>query len=123
MRLECLLSRDKVAADEDGEPHGRSVTVELAGDVADEVEPVLLQILDSGYLPRVAGPACWGAVSGLPLALVVGRSDLLMLRLPAAQLAYRLDRRGDALRVHFAYFAATPPEIARRVMQSILYPD
>lgn len=123
MRLECLLSRDKVAAGDDAEPDARSVTVELAGEVADELQPILLRILELDYLPRVAGPACWGAVSNLPLGLVVGRSDLMMLRLSGARLADRLDRRGDALRIHFAYFGTTPPEIARRVMQSMLYLD
>lgn len=111
------LTRDSVAAGDDCDaPHDRREAVARDLHTPADLQSVLAEVA-GGYLPGVAGPACWAAYSRLPLAI-------LSSAWPAPKSVWltdgdwdRLDLRGDVLHVHIVYLGTVDPDVAVEVVR------
>ena len=111
--MDVYVSRDSVAAGDDGDaPHGQVIT--FADDMS--VEEILKGIVDSGYLPSIAGGrAAWSVVSNVPLAVIAQEWPApRMLPMLNGRLT-QLDREAGTLRLHFNYHAQVDPETVYKV--------
>jgi hypothetical protein len=111
------LTRDSVAAGDDADaPHARDLAFPAELRTPEQLQALVAEAA-SHYLPGVAGPACWVTWSRLPLAVFASRWPAPRpLWLTDADLE-RLDRRGDALHLHFVYLAMVDPDVALEVVR------
>ena len=111
--MNVYVSRDSVAVGDDIDaPHGRTISL------PDErqVDEVLSEILESGYLPKIAGGrATWSVVSNIPLAVVAQQWTEPRLLPLIVERSEELDRQQNGLRIHFNYHAQIDPEIVYEV--------
>lgn len=116
--MRVVVTRDSVAAGDDADaPHERVVEHPLAL-AAFETDWIGLAAALIPSLPSVfGGGATWVLSSGQPLAVwSPGWPAPRLVRFAGRVDLAGLDRRGEALHVHWSYFTAPQPEVVLDVL-------
>ena len=115
IKKEIILTRDSVAAGDDGDaPH--YLTIEI--DTDDRIETILKTILNLRYLPQIRGyKATWSVASNEPLAIIAQEWSAPML-ICMSEYPYQ-DTRAfyNIKRLHFNYHAQDDPETAFKILR------
>jgi hypothetical protein len=122
MPLALHLTRDSVAAGDDADaPHDRLCEADVDLAAEGNLARLIRLVLETGYLPSVAGPASGAAFSHFPLAVISNiQPALSVMWLTESEIRERLDWRGGRLRIHFAYLAGAEPKLAFDILRSSL---